>query len=99
MIKTMTTPRTWSDHTAFEAWLARAQDHASEREEAAEVPTDVALRVLAAGFLFTEGLIAGPALSPEATAFARGALKAARAIGAIDLGQSIVCSGDRPVAK
>ncbi len=53
---------------------------------------------VAPDLLAPEGLIAGPALTAEATEFARGALKAARAVGAIDLGQSIVCSGDRPVA-
>lgn len=54
---------------------------------------DVAPDLLAA-----EGPIAGPALDAATLAAARTALAAAREIGRIDLGQSIVFSGDRPLA-
>ena len=43
-------------------------------------------------------LIAGPPLDPALGGSARIALDAARAIGAIDLGQSVVVSGSRPIA-
>ena len=44
------------------------------------------------------GHIAGPRIDTELTAVAERAMKAAKAIGAIDLGQSIVVSGSRPIA-
>lgn len=44
------------------------------------------------------GHIAGPPLDPALAAVAEAAMKAAKAIGAIDLGQSIVVSGSRPIA-
>lgn len=44
------------------------------------------------------GHIAGPAVDAELSAAAERAIKAAKAIGAIDLGQSIVLSGSRPIA-
>lgn len=44
------------------------------------------------------GHVAGPALDPALAPVAAGAIKAAKAIGAIDLGQSIVVSASRPVA-
>jgi DUF1009 family protein len=44
------------------------------------------------------GRIAGPAIDAELSAVAARAIKAAKAIGAIDLGQSIVVSGNRPIA-
>ncbi|MEO7222995.1 MAG: UDP-2,3-diacylglucosamine diphosphatase LpxI [Devosia sp.] len=44
------------------------------------------------------GRIAGPAIQAELNAVAERAMKAAKAIGAIDLGQSIVVSGSRPIA-
>jgi hypothetical protein len=45
-----------------------------------------------------EGLIAGPALDARLMAHVRCALAGARTIGGIDLGQSIVYAGSRPVA-
>lgn len=48
--------------------------------------------------LAPEGAIAGPALAATDLEAARFALAAARSIGRIDLGQSIVCSGRRPIA-
>jgi DUF1009 family protein len=48
--------------------------------------------------LAPEGHIAGPRVEASVLAAAEMALKAARAIGAIDLGQSIVFSRDRPIA-
>lgn len=53
---------------------------------------------LAPDLLAPEGLIAGPPLDPALGGSARIALDAARAIGAIDLGQSVVVSGSRPIA-
>jgi UDP-2,3-diacylglucosamine hydrolase len=44
------------------------------------------------------GRIAGPAIDTDLTAIAERAMKAAKAVGAIDLGQSIVMSGSRPIA-
>jgi DUF1009 family protein len=44
------------------------------------------------------GHIAGPVPNAAATELASGALAAAKAIGGIDLGQSIVLSGHRPIA-
>ena len=44
------------------------------------------------------GHIAGPPLDAALTPVATGAVKAAKAIGAIDLGQSIVVSAGRPIA-
>ncbi len=44
------------------------------------------------------GRIAGPDIDAELSAVAERAMKAAKAIGAIDLGQSIVVSGGRPIA-
>jgi DUF1009 family protein len=58
----------------------------------------VAVQDVAPDLLAPNETIAGPALGGAATASARLALSAARAIGAIDLGQSIVFAGDRPVA-
>jgi DUF1009 family protein len=48
--------------------------------------------------LAPEGHVAGPALDPAAVGSARLAVNAARAVGAIDLGQSVVVSGSRPIA-
>lgn len=56
-------------------------------------PHEVAPELLAEA-----GLIAGPPLDAGAMHSAGQALHAARAVGAIDLGQSIVLSGDRPIA-
>jgi len=53
---------------------------------------------LAPDLLAEEGHIAGPPLDPAFAESARTALAAARAIGSIDLGQTIVVSGSRPVA-
>ena len=47
--------------------------------------------------LAQEGHIAGPVLDPAWEASARTALQAARTIGTIDLGQSVVVSGNRPI--
>ena len=52
---------------------------------------------VAPDLLAPDGHIAGPPLDPEHAGAARSALDAARAIGAIDLGQSIVVSGNRPI--
>ena len=48
--------------------------------------------------LAPEGHIGGPSLDPRLAAIAPNALKAARAIGALDLGQAVVVSANRPVA-
>jgi DUF1009 family protein len=48
--------------------------------------------------LAPQGHIAGPAISAELSAVAERAIKAAKSIGTIDLGQSIVISGSRPIA-
>ena len=48
--------------------------------------------------LAPEGHIAGPPLSAELGEIAAGALKTAKAVGAIDLGQSVVVSAHRPIA-
>lgn len=53
---------------------------------------------IAPDLLAPEGHIAGPPLAPELQASVAIALNAARAIGAIDLGQSVVVSGNRPIA-
>ena len=53
---------------------------------------------VAPDLLAEHGPIAGPLLDAATRAFAALALKGAQGIGAIDLGQSIVFSGDRPVA-
>ncbi len=53
---------------------------------------------VAPDLLAPEGLIAGPSLAAAAARSARLAIAAARAIGAIDLGQSAVVSGSRPIA-
>jgi len=58
----------------------------------------VGVHEVAPDLLAPEGLIAGPPLTVELESVARSALKAARAIGAIDLGQSVVVSVNRPVA-
>ncbi len=50
------------------------------------------------GLLAPDGPIAGPALSADGFYLARRALGIARAIGRTELGQSVVCSGPRPVA-
>jgi DUF1009 family protein len=51
-----------------------------------------------ADLLAPEGHIAGPRAHSELLAYGKRGLNAARAIGRIDLGQSIVVSGPRPVA-
>jgi hypothetical protein len=56
-------------------------------------PQEIAPELLAPA-----GLVAGPPLSAELEGFARKALQAARAVGAIDLGQAVVLSGERPIA-
>ena len=48
--------------------------------------------------LSPQGRIAGPPINAELSAVAERAMKAAKAIGAIDLGQSVVLSGNRPIA-
>jgi len=53
---------------------------------------------LAPDLLAEEGHIAGPPLDPALADSARTAFAAARAIGAIDLGQTVLVSGNRPVA-
>lgn len=53
---------------------------------------------LAPDLLAEEGHIAGPPLDPAFGESARTALAAARAIGMIDLGQTVLVSGNRPVA-
>jgi DUF1009 family protein len=53
---------------------------------------------IAPDLLAPEGHIAGPPLDPARVAAAKIALNAARTIGSIDLGQSIVISGNRPIA-
>jgi len=45
-----------------------------------------------------EGYIAGPALDPQMQGVAAYGLSVARAVGAIDLGQSVVVSAQRPIA-
>jgi DUF1009 family protein len=53
---------------------------------------------IAPDLLAPEGHIAGPPLDPALATSARIALNAARTIGTIDLGQSVVVSGNRPIA-
>jgi DUF1009 family protein len=53
---------------------------------------------IAPDLLAQEGHIAGPRLDPSLDASAGIALKAARAVGAIDLGQSVIVSGSRLIA-
>ena len=53
---------------------------------------------IAPDLLAPEGHIAGPPLEPGLAAPVAAALAAARAIGTIDLGQTVVVSGTRPVA-
>lgn len=53
---------------------------------------------IAPELLAAEGHIAGPPLDPALAGSARIALNAARTIGTIDLGQSVVVSGNRPIA-
>jgi DUF1009 family protein len=53
---------------------------------------------VAPDLLAPQGYIAGPALDSVVAESARLAVRAARAIGAIDLGQSVVVSGNRPIA-
>ena len=53
---------------------------------------------LAPDLLAEDGHIAGPPLDPAVADSAKTALAAARAIGSIDLGQTLVVSGSRPVA-
>lgn len=48
--------------------------------------------------LAPEGRIAGPALTTELSRIAASAMRAAKAVGAIDLGQSAVVSAHRPIA-
>lgn len=48
--------------------------------------------------LAPEGHIAGPALDPQMQTIAAYGLSIARAVGAIDLGQSVVVSAQRPIA-
>lgn len=53
---------------------------------------------IAPGLLAPAGHIAGPPINPAFMVHAEAALAAARAVGAIDLGQSVALSGDRPIA-
>lgn len=53
---------------------------------------------IAPELLAPEGQIAGPPLDPALAASAKIALSAARTVGSIDLGQSVVVSGSRPIA-
>jgi DUF1009 family protein len=53
---------------------------------------------IAPDLLAPDGHVAGPPLDPAYAESARIALNAARAIGAIDLGQSVIVSGNRPIA-
>lgn len=58
----------------------------------------VGVQDVAPGLLAPEGHIAGPPLDAAFTASAQRALAVARAIGAVDLGQSVIVSGNRPIA-
>lgn len=58
----------------------------------------VGVHEVAPDLLAPEGPIAGPPPSTELQAVAVYALKTARAVGAIDLGQSVVVSANRPIA-
>lgn len=53
---------------------------------------------IAPELLAPEGHIAGPPVDPALAGSVKIALDAARSIGAIDLGQSVVISGNRPIA-
>jgi len=48
--------------------------------------------------LATEGVMAGPSLPRRALSDSRFALSAAREIGRLDIGQAVVCSGQRVIA-
>lgn len=52
---------------------------------------------IAPELLAPEGHVAGPVLDPALADATRTALAAARALGAIDLGQAVVVSGNRPI--
>jgi len=58
----------------------------------------VGIHEIAPELLATEGLIGGPALSQDEIGFAQFALRTARAIGALDIGQAAVVSGNRVLA-
>lgn len=58
----------------------------------------VGVHEVAPDLLAPEGLIGGQPLEGSASAIALAALKAARSIGSLDLGQSIVMSAHRPIA-
>jgi hypothetical protein len=58
----------------------------------------VGVHEIAPDLLAPEGHIAGPPLDPALTASAQRALAVARAVGAVDLGQSVIVSGNRPIA-
>jgi UDP-2,3-diacylglucosamine hydrolase len=58
----------------------------------------IGVHELAPDLLAPQGNIAGPALSEEARPSARFALRTARAIGALDIGQAAVVSGLRVIA-
>lgn len=58
----------------------------------------VGVHEIAPELLAPEGQIAGPPLDADMQAIAAYALKTARSVGAIDLGQSVVVSANRPVA-
>jgi len=60
--------------------------------------TLVGAHEVAPDLLAPAGHIAGPAIASEVAAVAGRAIKAAKAIGAIDLGQSVVVSAVRPIA-
>jgi UDP-2,3-diacylglucosamine hydrolase len=58
----------------------------------------VGIHEIAPELLAPEGPIAGPALSPDEIGHARFALRTARAVGALDIGQAAIVSGRRILA-
>ena len=58
----------------------------------------VGIHEIAPELLAPEGVIAGPALGADETRFAQFALRTARAIGALDIGQAAIVSGHRVLA-
>jgi DUF1009 family protein len=58
----------------------------------------VGIHEIAPELLAPAGTIAGPALSAHETSYAKFALRTARAIGALDIGQAAIVSGNRVLA-
>jgi DUF1009 family protein len=58
----------------------------------------VGIHEIAPELLAPEGVIAGPALSEDEIGYAQFALRTARAIGALDIGQAAIVSGHRVLA-